>query len=92
MILPNICTILGERKYARRRPLWELIPIDLFREIIASIIISSSHERSLGHEGSFGHETRTFVEDTYFVEVTRLHVESKTNSSPILHTCKARCI
>lgn len=73
MILPNICTILGERKYARRRPLWKLIPIDLFREIIASIIISSSHERS------FGHETRTFVEDTYFVEITRLHVESKTN-------------
>lgn len=86
MILPNICTSLGERKYARRRPLWKLIPIDLFREIIASIIISSSHE------GSFGHETRTFVEDTYFVEITRLHVESKTNSSPILHTCKARCI
>jgi hypothetical protein len=80
MILPNICTSLGERKYARRRrPLWEFLPIDLFREIITSIIISSSHERSFGHEGSFGHETRTFVEDTYFVEITRLHVESKTN-------------
>ncbi len=49
MILPNICTIFGERKYARRRPLWKLIPIDLFGEIIASII-SSSHERSFGHE------------------------------------------
>jgi hypothetical protein len=61
--------ILGERKYAnlRRRPLWKLIPIDLFMEIIASII-SSSHERS------FGHERRTFVEDDtyFFVEITRL--------------------